>query len=124
MDFYDPGQLNQPVAIEQQADPADSFTAQAWSAVVTGNVWASVKPARSSEPVQADRVQQVLTHTVLVRWQPALAVPLDSAQWRIRYTDRRSGLQHVLGVVGPGRDVSHKGRWIVFDCVEGQADGH
>lgn len=123
MDFYDPGQLNQPVTIEQQAAPADSFTAQAWTPVVSA-VWASVKPARSSEPMQADRVQQVLTHTVMVRWAPALAVPLDSAQWRVLYTDRRSGNLHILGIVGPGRDVSHKGRWMIFDCVEGQADGH
>lgn len=122
MDFYDPGQLNQPVTIEAQpTGGTDSFTARTWSTVAS--VWASVKPARSSEPLAADRMQQFLTHTVLVRWMPALAVPLDTAQWRVRYTDRRSGQQHVLGIVGPGRDVSHKGRWIVFDCVEGGADG-
>lgn len=123
MDHYDPGRLNQLVLIEQQPTAADSFTARVWTPVAPV-VWASVMPVRSSEPMQADRVQQVLTHTVLVRWMASLAVPLDSAQWRVRYTDRRSGLEHVLGVVGPGRDVSHKGRWIIFDCVEGQADGH
>jgi head-tail adaptor len=122
VDFYDPGRLNQPVRIEQQPTEADSFTARTWSLVA--QVWASVQPARSGEPLRADQVQQVLTHTVMVRWAPALAVPLDSAQWRVVYTDRRSGLQHVLGIVGPGRDVSHKGRWIVFDCVEGLTDGH
>ena len=123
MDHYDPGNLNQLVLIEQQPTAADSFTTRTWTPVAPV-VWASVMPARSSEPMQADRVQQVLTHTVLVRWMASLAVPLDSAQWRVRYTDRRSGLEHVLGVVGPGRDVSHKGRWIIFDCVEGLADGH
>lgn len=122
MDFFDPGRLNQPVAIQAQSAAADSFTARTWSTVAA--VWASVQPVRSAEPMQAEQVQQVLTHTVLVRWMPALAVPLDSAQWRVVYTDRLSGQQHVLGIVGPGRDVSHKGRWIVFDCVEGQADGH
>lgn len=122
MDFYDPGRLNQPVRIEEPAAAADSMTARTW--VLLAQVWASVQPARAAEPMLADRVQQVLTHTVLVRWQPNLAVALDSAQWRVTYTDRRSGLQHVLGVVGPGRNVSHKGQWIVFDCVEGLADGH
>jgi head-tail adaptor len=123
MDFCDPGQLTQPVTIESQpAGGTDSFTARTWSTVAT--VWASVKPARSSEPVAADRLQQMLTHTVLVRWLPALAVPLDSAQWRVRFNDRRSGQAHVLDIIGPGRDVSHKGRWIVFDCMEGGADGN
>ena len=123
MDFYDPGQLNQPVAFQSQpAGGVDSFTAPTWSLVA--NAWASIKPARSGEPVAADRMQQMVTHTVLVRWAPALAVPLDSAQWRVTYTDRRSGVAHVLAIVGPGRDVGGQGQWLVFDCAEGLTNGN
>ncbi len=123
MEFYDPGQLRQPVTIEAQpSGGVDSFTTMTWSLVVTS--WASIKPSRSSEPVAADRMQQAVTHTVLVRWLPALAVPLETAQWRVRYTDNCTGSTHVLAIVGPGRDVGGKGQWIVFDCMEGLTNGN
>jgi head-tail adaptor len=123
VDFYDPGQLNRLVTIQAQpAGGTDSFTAPTWSTVAT--VWASIKPAKSAEPTAADRMQQSVTHTVLVRWSPALAVPLDSAQWRVSYTEPRTAAARLLAIVGPGRDVAGKGRWLIFDCVEGLTDGN
>lgn len=116
------GKLDQWVTVERQGTPADSFTKRAW--VTVEEAWASVQPVRSSEPRLADAQQAVLTHTVLVRWSAALAAPLVSGAWRIRFTDLRSGVARVLGVQGPARDLRHAGHWLIFDCVEGLADGH
>lgn len=113
-------QLNRRVRIEHQAAAADSFTAQSWHLI--DEVWGSVLPVRSSEARLADAQQAYLTHTLAVRWSAALAVPVDSAQWRIVYTDR--GLVRKLAIVGPGRDLQSAGQWLIFDCVEGLADGH
>jgi head-tail adaptor len=118
----DPGQLTQRVRFEQQPLSADSFTARSWTLLAA--VWASVKPTRSVEIMRADAMQAVLTHTVMVRWSRALAVPQTSAEWRIVYVDRLSGDQHVLAIVGPGRNIGGQGRWMIFDCVEGLSDGH
>ncbi len=120
--MIDPGKLNQRVHIERQLTAADSFTARTWSAVA--NPWASVQPARSAEMWRADSMQAALTHTVLVRWQAALVQPMESAQWRVRYTDRMSGHEHILAIVGPGRVVNDEGAWVIFDCLEGLSDGH
>jgi head-tail adaptor len=117
------GQINQWVHIEKQGTPADSFSERNWS-VVVASCWASVQPVRSSEPRLADAQQSVLTHTVMVRWLPALAVAIESGAWRVRYDDIRSGGTRLLAIQGPGRDVKHAGQWIIFDCVEGLADGH
>lgn len=113
-------QLNRLARFERQTSAADSFTAQSWELVA--NAWASVLPARSSEPRLADAQQAVLTHTVMVRWTAALGVPMESAEWRVVYQDR--GIERRLGIVGPGRDVQGAGQWLIFDCVEGLADGH
>lgn len=116
------GELNNWVTVQKQPTASDSFTPRTWSTVAEG--WASVKPVRSSEPRLADAQQAVLTHTVLMHWTAALAVPLASAEWRITFTDARSGAARTLGIVGPARDVRHAGQWLIFDCVEGLADGH
>lgn len=114
------GQLNQLVSFEQQSSAATSFDVQTWQPFA--QAWARIWPAKSSEPVLADQVQQVLTHTVTVLLVPELAVALDAAQWRIVYTDRFTGIQHVLGVVGPGR--AFDSMYLSFSCSEGLADGH
>lgn len=116
------GKLNQRVRVERQSAPADSMTARTWDLVA--EVWASVQPVRSAEQRLADTQRASLTHTVLVRWSAALAVPLASSQWRITFTDLRSGAARKLAVVGPARDLQHAGQWLIFDCVEGLADGH
>ena len=117
---YQAGQLNQLVTFERQTEAATSFDERAW--VNLSQAWARIGAAKSSEPVLADQVQQVLTHTVTVRLIPELAVALDSAQWRILYTDRFTGVAHVLAVVGPGRVFDSM--YLNFSCVEGVADGH
>ncbi len=116
------GQLDQWVTVERQAQPADSFAKRQWSTVETG--WASVQAVRSSAPRLADAQQSVLTHTVLMHWSAALAAPLESGAWRVRFTDIRTGTERVLAVQGPARDLRHAGQWLIFDCVEGLADGH
>ena len=115
-----PGQLNQLVSFEQQSSSGTSFDPKAWQPLT--QAWARIWPAKSSEPVLADQVQQVLTHTVTVRLVPELAVALDAAQWRIVYTDRFTGVQHTLAVVGPGR--AYDSMYLSFSCSEGLADGH
>lgn len=117
-----PGQLNQRAVIEQQTAAADSFTERTWAPVAT--VWASIKAARSAEVQRADAMQAVVSHTVLVHWQRALAVPVESGAWRVRYTCSMSGHEHMLAIVGPARLISDGGAWLIFDCVEGLADGH
>lgn len=113
-------QLTQRLRIERQPQPATSFDTRQWELVA--QVWGSVRPARSREAVAADAMQATLTHSVIVRWSPALDVPLDAAQWRITYT--KAGRQRVLAIVGPGRNVKDRNEWMAFDCIEGAADGH
>ncbi len=110
-------QLNRRLTFERQPVAADSFTGQEWEQVT--EVWGSVKPTSSRESMAADAMQASLTHTVMVRWVPVL-VDLKNAEWRIRYAAH--SVPHTLAIVGPGREVD--GRWIIFDCVEGLADGH
>lgn len=116
------GQLNQWVRVERQDSARDSFTPAGWE--LLEDTWASVQPVRSAEQRLADTQRASLTHTVLVRWSAALAVPLASSQWRITFSDLRSGAARKLAVVGPARDLQHAGQWLIFDCVEGLADGH
>lgn len=123
MEFYDPGRLTQVVSIQSQPNGGtDSFTAPTWTTVLT--CWASVMPTRSAENTSADRMQQSITHTVMVRFTPLIASTLDSAQWRVSFVDRHTQAARVLAIVGPGRNVSSRGQWIVFDCVEGLTDGN
>lgn len=113
-------QKDRRVRIERQISAADSFTAQAWELV--SDVWACVKPVRSSESRLADTQQAVLTHTLAVNWAYTLADPMTAAQWRVVFSDR--GRVRTMAIVGPGREVRSMGNWLIFDCVEGLADGH
>lgn len=110
-------QLNRRLRFERQTQSASSFDSQAWTLVA--EVWGSVRPVRPSEAVQADAMQASLTHTVMVRRAAALAVD-TTAQWRITYNDL--GRARTLAVAGPARDLD--AQWMIFDCVEGLADGH
>lgn len=115
----DPGSMKWRVVFERQTQAADTFTAQTWCEVCT--VQASIQSVRSSERMLADSMRASLTHTVLVRWSPALAAVLESAQWRIRFCE--NGAVRHLGVVGPVRPHGFR-QWLIFDTVEGLADGH
>lgn len=110
-------QLNRRLRFERQPQGASSFEAQAWAFVA--QVWGSVKPVRPREAVLADAMQAALTHTVMVRRSAVLAVA-DTAQWRITFNDL--GRSRTLAVAGPARDID--AQWMIFDCIEGLADGH
>lgn len=115
-------QLNRRVRFDRQVDgTGTSFSQRQWEPLVT--VWGSVRPVRSREHVAADTMQASVTHTVMVRWRPELAAGIESAQWRVAYS-KGGEPERMLAVVGPGRDVEDSGRWLIFDCVEGLADGH
>lgn len=120
--MIDPGKLNRRVRFERQAaGSGTSFSERDWEEIAT--VWASVKPVASREHMAADSMQASVTHTVLVRWRSDLALSIESAQWRVIH--QKSGLPaRVLAITGPGRDIEDAGRWLIFDCVEGLADGH
>lgn len=113
-------QKDRRVRVERQTSGADSFTDQAW--VLVAEIWGSVLPVRSSEPRLADAQQSVLTHTLAVNWSFALADTQQVAQWRVVFNDR--GRERTMAIVGPGREVRTAGNWLIFDCVEGLADGH
>jgi len=115
----DPGSMKWRVSFERQTTAADTFTAQVWTEICT--VHASIQPVRSAERMLADAMRASLTHTVLVRWSAALAAVSESAQWRICFSE--NGCTRRLGIVGPVRPNGFR-QWLIFDTVEGLADGH
>jgi SPP1 family predicted phage head-tail adaptor len=123
--MMDAGQLKYRVAIERQAQAATSFAAQEW--VLVSEVWGGVRAKSSREQYLADAMQSSVTHTVIVRWSLDLDASTDAAAWRIKYRDRQGGADRTMAVVGPPRlyeQGGKAGKFLVFDCMEGMADGH
>ena len=117
MPSIDPGAFNRRLRFERQSQGASSFQQQVWSLVA--EVWGSVRPVLPREQVLADAMQASLTHTVMVRRSAMLAMA-ETAAWRITYNDL--GRARILAVAGPARDMG--AQWMIFDCIEGLADGH
>jgi SPP1 family predicted phage head-tail adaptor len=116
--FIDPGQLNRRITIEQRSQAPGDFghPVDSWEPVVP-TVWASVRPLGGRELIAAQAVQAALTHTIVVRYQAALAVPVQAAQWRIVY-----GARHFN--VLSAREMGDARQHLIFDVQEGGADGH
>lgn len=111
-------QLNRRLTIERRAQAPGGFghPVDLWTPVVPA-VYGSVRPLGGRELIAAQAVQAALTHTIMVRYQPALAAPVQTAQWRIVYGSRRF---NVLS----SREFNDDRRFIIFDVQEGGADSH
>lgn len=115
--FFDPGGLNRRVQIERRAQAPGEFghPVEVW--VLVAEVHGSINPLGGRELIAAQAVQAALTHTIMVRYKPALAVPVQAAQWRIRHNAR------VFAVIA-SQELKDARQHIIFDVQEGGTDGH
>lgn len=110
------GKLNRRITLEERTTQKNAYGHEidAWTPLAT--IWASVKPIGGREKLRANAIGADLTHTVLVRYQKRFLPPTYAAALRISYDGR------IFNIVS-ARDVDEAHREIVFDCVEGSADG-
>lgn len=114
--MFDPGILDKRVSIYRPPTTRDDYGHQsgAWEPVAT--VWANVRPIGGRERLRAGQYDATLTHTVAVRYNPALLPPRTAVTWRLLYLGRLFNIVAAMDV-----DESHE--YIIFDCTEGSADG-
>lgn len=119
--YVDAGNLNRQVQIQQRTSAPGEFghPVNTWGPVTGAptTVWASIKPLGGNQRMAAMAQQADLSHTVLVRYHPAFAVPVVAARWRIVYGSRTFAVQ-------AAREIGDSREWIMFDVQEGGADGH
>jgi SPP1 family predicted phage head-tail adaptor len=106
------GKLRQKVTIQRRSDTRDAHGHKSTGWVnVLADVWASVRPIGGAERLRAMAVQSILTHEVVVRYNPAI-VAIEADAWRIQYGTRYFN-------ISAARDLEEAHGWIVFDCTEG-----
>jgi SPP1 family predicted phage head-tail adaptor len=113
---FDPGRLDQKVTIQTRSASLDAYGQQVntWSDLLT--VWANLRPLGGSEKLRALAMASQLSHTVLVRYNPAFMPPTTADAWRIKFGTRYFNIQ-------AARNVDEANHWIIFDCTEGSNDG-
>ncbi len=114
--MLEPGSLDKRVSIYKPPTAADAYghATGAWTLVRT--VWANVRPVGGRERMRAGQYDATLTHTVAVRYDPALLPPLTASSWRLEYLGRRFNIVAAM-------DLDEAHAFIVFDCTEGSLDG-
>lgn len=112
----DAGALDKRVAIYKPSTSRDDYghASGAWELVAT--VWANVRPIGGRERLRAGQYDATLTHTVAVRYNPALLPPRTASSWRLEYIGRRFNIVAAM-------DLDERHEFIVFDCTEGSLDG-
>jgi SPP1 family predicted phage head-tail adaptor len=113
---FQPGQLNRRITVQTRSATLDAYGQQlnSWATLLT--VWANIRPIGGNEKLRAMAMASQLSHTVLVRYNPAFMPPTTADAWRILYGSRVFNIQ-------AARNVDEANQWIIFDCTEGTLDG-
>lgn len=83
---------------------------------VEATVDGAVNPASWSQQQRAERLEQRISHVIIIRWRPDLARSFGP-EARARFTDRAGRVRElaVQTVVDP----DERGRWLELGCLEG-----
>lgn len=105
------GRLRKRVTIQRLARTDDGYggSLEDWQDVAT--VWAAVEPLRGSERYEAQQVQSVLSHRVMMRYRPGI-----KPQMRLVMKDRTLMIEAVI-------NVEERNRWLELLCQEVVPDG-
>ena len=77
------GELRQRVQLKTKTVTRDAFGAQTIAWTVLATVWANVQAVGGSETIVQDQAAATLTHTITIRYYPAIA-PTMIAVWNNR----------------------------------------
>ena len=110
------GQLRHQLKIQRRICALDDFGQQQdrWEdfLALRGNM----RPVSGTEKVGSLSLNPSLTHTIAVRYRPALCFPLELASYRVLFGARILNIESV-------RNLEERNRWVVLNCVEGSRDG-
>lgn len=100
------GELRSRITIEQLSDTPDGIGGKirTWSTLKT--LWAYIEPANASERYFAQRVEDNITHKVLIRYTTGLDTSM-----RIVYKTRKFQIKGL-------KEVENKHRFIEISCME------
>lgn len=110
------GTLRHRLQIQRRSATQDSFGQQSvtWSDVIT--VWASISPFDGGEQQGGEAVRARVLHQIVVRYQPALANPLEVAAMRGLYKGRIFNFKGAL-------QIDERARVIAILAEEGLNNG-
>ena len=108
--------LSHRITVERPTAVLDAYGHRVPGWEIVAMAWAAVRPMGSNERVAAAQMQSAQTHVVTTRYSPALAAL--KGECRMRFDSRSFNL------VGLPRNIDEADKYLIFDCVEGGADGH
>ncbi len=110
----DSGQLRHYVTLERRGVATDEGGGQLKTPFAeVKKVWAAIYPAGSSETVRAQQRGIEVSHTILIRYDPAFAndLPFEIGDFRIKYGTRQFAIQGAV-------NVQEQSRILKLECLE------
>jgi SPP1 family predicted phage head-tail adaptor len=110
------GDLRHRAKLQQQVDTQDSFgqAVQTWATLAT--IWCQISPLSGREALIAQQVQSEITHQVICRYRPELAVPKAVATYRLLFGARVFNITSSV-------NKDERNREITLMATEGLTDG-
>ena len=111
-----PGKLRHRVELQQRTTTKDRFGHEqnTWATAFT--LYADVQPVGVRERMRAGANAPTTTHTVVIRYSPALKPFAGLAAKRLLYDTR------VFNITG-ALDYEERHEYLILDCMEGPQDG-
>ena len=110
------GKLKHKIIVQARSATKDTYgqRVDSWTDIAT--VWADIRPIGGRERLAAKAYEAVMTHTVAVRYRAEFLPVTTADSHRIVFGARTFQIVAAM-------DHEEARKMIIFDCVEGPADG-